>query len=146
MEETFKNVNLSPRDHRRAQRLGYSKFWEEFNTMQAKKRSEIQIKYHVALAKAQNELNTLLQQHDKCSKIRERLALKLSQIDGRLSQITYQLALTEANLQLSALHEKFAELSKTYERLALGLSQLGKRLAQVNTRREETSKEILVMM
>ncbi|KAL6894833.1 hypothetical protein GGI43DRAFT_133418 [Trichoderma evansii] len=87
MEEAATWEDLPPHEHQFVWDEAEGKFWRDFNTKQESQHSEAERKYQLALTEAKVELGTLDGKRNQLSKLRERLALELSQVDKELAQV-----------------------------------------------------------
>ncbi|KAH8127679.1 hypothetical protein FP744_10005207 [Trichoderma asperellum] len=87
MEEAATWEDLPPHEHQFVWDEAEGKFWRDFNAKQETQHSEAERKYQLALTEAKVELGTLDGRRNQLSKLRERLALELSQVDKELAQV-----------------------------------------------------------
>lgn len=87
MEEAATWEDLPPHEHQFVWDEAEGKFWRDFNAKQESQHSDAERKYQLALTEAKVELGTLDGRRNQLSKLRERLALELSQLDKELAQV-----------------------------------------------------------
>lgn len=87
MEEAATWEDLPPHEHQFVWDEAEGKFWRDFNAKQESLHSDAERKYQLALTEAKVELGTLDGRRNQLSKLRERLALELSQLDQELAQV-----------------------------------------------------------
>ncbi|RFU78187.1 hypothetical protein TARUN_4036 [Trichoderma arundinaceum] len=87
MDEAATWEELPAHEHQFVWDEAEGKFWRDFNAKQEAQHSETEKKYQLALMEAKVELGTLDGKRNELNKIRERLALELSQVDKELAQV-----------------------------------------------------------
>ncbi|KAL7895974.1 hypothetical protein HDV64DRAFT_71378 [Trichoderma sp. TUCIM 5745] len=87
MEEAATWEDLPPHEHQFVWDEAEGKFWRDFNAKQEAQHSDSERKYQLALTEAKVELGTLDGRRNQLSKVREKLALELSQLDKELAQV-----------------------------------------------------------
>lgn len=87
MDEAATWEDLPAHEHQFVWDEAEGKFWRDFNAKQEAQHSEAEKKYQLALTEAKVELGTLDGKRNELNKVRERLALELSQVDKELAQV-----------------------------------------------------------
>ncbi|KAL7920698.1 hypothetical protein ACQKWADRAFT_328546 [Trichoderma austrokoningii] len=87
MEEAATWEDLPPHEHQFVWDEAEGKFWRDFNAKQESQHSDAERTYQLALTEAKVELGMLDGKRNELSKLRERLALELSQLDRELAQV-----------------------------------------------------------
>ncbi|KAM0518023.1 hypothetical protein ACHAPE_004425 [Trichoderma viride] len=87
MEEAATWQDLPLHEHKFVWDEAEGKFWRDFNAKQEAQHSDAERTHQLALTEAKVELGTLDGRRNQLSKLRERLALELSQLDKELAQV-----------------------------------------------------------
>ncbi|PON22660.1 hypothetical protein TGAM01_v208549 [Trichoderma gamsii] len=87
MEEAATWQDLPLHEHKFVWDEAEGKFWRDFNAKQEAQHSDNERKFQLTLTEAKVELGTLDGRRNQLSKLRERLALELSQLDKELAQV-----------------------------------------------------------
>ncbi|KAL5090218.1 hypothetical protein Trisim1_004738 [Trichoderma cf. simile WF8] len=87
MDEASTWEHLPAHEHKFVWDEAEGKFWRDFNAKQEAQHSEKEREYQLALTDAKVELGKLDGKRNELSKVRERLALELSQVDKELAAV-----------------------------------------------------------
>ncbi|KAH6603696.1 hypothetical protein Trco_008471 [Trichoderma cornu-damae] len=87
MDEEATWEHLPAHEHQFVWDEAEGKFWRDFNAKQEAQHSEAEKRYQLALTEVKVELGTLDGKRNELNKVRERLALELSQVDKELARV-----------------------------------------------------------